>query len=85
MGFHLGQNLIIAVVVAWTLLWKCYSVWLAVENKHKKWFVVLVILNTLGILDMIYVFGVLKKKQPEVTQAFNSIFSKNSKQEEEKK
>jgi len=64
--FGPGQNLLMVIVIIWSLLWKCYSVWLAAKHNHKKWFVALVVLNTLGILDIIYVFGVLKKKFPEV-------------------
>ncbi len=74
MHHFLGMNLIVGVLVAWSVAWKCYSVWIASKNNHKKWFVALLILNTAGILDMIYVFGVAKKKWSDIERALNSLF-----------
>jgi len=75
MNFFMIKNLAIAVVMVWSLLWKCYSVWTAVKKGDKKWFVALVLFNTLGILDMIYVFYVAKKKWPEVKGTFMRVMS----------
>lgn len=66
-------NVLVALVMVWTILWKCYSVWVASKNNDKKWFIALVIFNTAGILDIIYIFGVAKKKWPEVKSAFSRI------------
>ncbi len=63
-------NILVALMVVWTILWKCYSVWVASKNNDKKWFIALVIFNTAGILDIIYIFGVAKKKRSEVKAAF---------------
>ena len=63
------------LLIVWTLLWKCYSVWLASKNNHKKWFVALVVLNTVGILDMIYIFAYLKKKPSDVKRSFLNLLS----------
>jgi hypothetical protein len=68
----MGQNFLIAILVVWSILWKCYSVWTAAQNHSKKWFVVLVIFNTFGILDMIYVFGVAKKKWSDIQKVLSS-------------
>jgi len=37
------------------------GLWRAARNNHKWWFLAILLLNTLGILEMIYVFGVNKK------------------------
>ena len=66
-------NVLVALVMVWTILWKCYSVWTASKNNDKKWFIALVIFNTAGILDIIYIFGIKKKKWPEVKSAFSRI------------
>ena len=75
MNFFIIKNLALAIVVAWSLAWKCYSVWTAVKSGHKKWFVALILLNTWGILDMIYIFYVAKKKWPEVKATFLRLMS----------
>ncbi|MGO4691809.1 DUF5652 family protein [Glaciibacter sp. 2TAF33] len=49
---------LIVALVAWNLAWKGASLWRAVKDDRKPWFVTLLISNTLGILDAIYLFGV---------------------------
>ena len=51
------------LVLAWTLPWKAVALWKATKNSHKKWFVALLILNTLAILEMIYIFYFAKPKK----------------------
>ena len=46
------------LAVVWTLAWKSASLWRAAKNDSKPWFGVLLLSNTLGILDAIYLFGV---------------------------
>ncbi len=45
----------------WVLPWKGYAMWHAARLSHKKWFIALLVLNTLAILDIIYIFFVAKK------------------------
>ncbi|GAA1448861.1 hypothetical protein GCM10009617_36150 [Leifsonia poae] len=53
-----GAQAAIAAAVVWTLAWKGASLWRAAKNDSKPWFGVLLVSNTLGILDAIYLFGV---------------------------
>jgi hypothetical protein len=46
--------LLAIVMVLWVLPWKGAALWRAARNGHKVWFVLLLILNTLGILDIVY-------------------------------
>ena len=50
--------------------WKVYSIWTAVRNNRKGWFVILLLVNTFSILEMIYIFKVEKKTWAEVKKAF---------------
>ncbi len=54
---------VLIVVMIWVLPWKGYSLWLAAHNSQKKWFIILLVFNTLAILDIIYIFFVNKKKK----------------------
>jgi methionyl-tRNA synthetase len=54
----------IVVFLVWTLIWKGWALWRAARNSHKGWFIVLLILNTVGILEIIYIYGFSKKNQP---------------------
>lgn len=57
-------------IIIWTVPWKVYALWLAARHGHKKWFVALVVLNTLAILEIYYVFKVAKKTWPQVKHDF---------------
>lgn len=46
----------ILLAILWTIPWKGVALWRAARNCHKGWFVALLILNTLGILEIIYIF-----------------------------
>jgi hypothetical protein len=45
--------LIIAAAV-WTILLKGFALWYAARAEQKWWFIALLIINTLGILEIIY-------------------------------
>src|SRR6185312_10423132 len=45
---------LIGAAVAWSLAWKGASLWRAARNESKPWFVALLLSNTLGVLDAIY-------------------------------
>jgi len=46
----------------WVLPWKGVALWKAAGNAHKKWFIALFLLNTLAVLEIIYIFYFSKKK-----------------------
>jgi len=53
--------LFVAIAV-WTIIWKGVALWKAVKNNSMPWYVVLLLVNTLGILEIIYIFFFSKKK-----------------------
>ena len=77
MNQYLGYRIplpILTLIIIWILFWKGYAIWTAVKNNHKGWFVAVLILNTFGILEIIYLFGVAKKKWSDVKRVFLGIF-----------
>ena len=42
------------VIAAWTLIWNGLGLWQAAKNKQKVWFIVILVLNTIGLLPIIY-------------------------------
>lgn len=66
--FLSGNNLLITLLLlAWTLPWKGVALWKAARLYHRNWFIALLILNTLAILDIIYIFFVAKRAERAVT------------------
>jgi len=59
----LSENLWILLLIAlWTLPWKGFALWRAAHNNQKGWFIAILILNTLAILEITYIFYFNKKK-----------------------
>ena len=61
--FNLLVMLGVLALVIWTMVWKGLALWAAAKNTHKIWFIVMLVVNTLGILEIIYFFFFRKKEQ----------------------
>jgi hypothetical protein len=58
------QNVwILLILVLWVLPWKGVALWKSARLGQTKWFIALLVINTLGILEIIYIFLVAKKKE----------------------
>ncbi|MDQ3089828.1 MAG: DUF5652 family protein [bacterium] len=55
-------------LIVWTFLWKGVALWKAAGLRQKYWFVAILILNTIGILEIIYIFFVARKYEVEVIE-----------------
>lgn len=58
-------------IMIWTLFWKGCALWFAVKNEKKWWFVALLVLNTFGLLEIVYIFVVAKKKWSDIKELFS--------------
>jgi len=56
---------VLALLIIWSLIWKGVALWKAARLSSKTWFVVLLLVNTMGILEIIYIFFVAKKYSVE--------------------
>jgi hypothetical protein len=62
-GFLTGWLTILVIPIAlWSLFWMGVALWKAARNDSKVWFIVLLLVHTMGILDILYVFIFSKKK-----------------------
>ena len=57
------------VVLVWSLFWKGLALWHSGRRGQPYWFLILLVVNTVGILEIIYLFAVLKLN-------FSKLFSK---------
>ncbi len=53
----------IAIASLWELGWKGWALWRSARNNDKAWFGVLLLVNTLGVLPMAYLFIFGKQNQ----------------------
>jgi hypothetical protein len=59
------------VLALWSLFWKGCALWIAAKNNKKWWFFAILIFNTVGILEIIYIFFVAKKKWKDIKEIFS--------------
>jgi hypothetical protein len=57
--------LIIILAALWTIPWKGVALWKAARNGSIIWFVLLLLINTVGILEMTYIFIFSKRKKDQ--------------------
>jgi Family of unknown function (DUF5652) len=50
-------------IIVWTLIWKGVALWKAGQRREKIWFTVLLVVNTFGILEIIYYYFVGRDEQ----------------------
>ena len=62
-----GIIALIVVLGVWTAIWKAIALWRAGRRGNLAWFVVMFILNTVGILEIIYIFAVSRRRAPTPT------------------
>ena len=65
---------ILILILLWILPWKGVALWRASRRKEKKWFIALLILNTLAVLDILYIF-VFSKRPPKRSDEENRELS----------
>lgn len=59
--------ILIPVIIIWSSVWKGIALWKAARNNSIPWFVVLLIINTLGILEILYIYVFSKKKEEKIS------------------
>jgi hypothetical protein len=57
---------LLVLLILWSIFWKGLALWHAGRRGEPWWFVIMLIVNTLGILEIIYLFAVAKLKWSEL-------------------
>lgn len=58
---------VIIIMVIWEAIWKLIAMWKAGRNNHLAWFICISLINTVGILPIIYILMHRKKSETEKT------------------
>ena len=53
---------LIVIIMLWSLVWKLLALWKSARNNHLVWFIVMAVVNTVGILPILYIFVFSKLK-----------------------
>jgi methionyl-tRNA synthetase len=60
---------VLIFLTIWTTVIKAFALWYAARNNQPVWFVALLVLNTLGLLELAYLLAFRKDKQSYVAPA----------------
>jgi len=60
------SSTILFLLLVWTIPWKGVALWKAARNSHKKWFIAIFLLNTMALLEIIYIFYFAKKSEKKI-------------------
>ena len=63
MILHPALLALIIILAIWDLIWKGIAMWKCGRNNQLTWFVFILILNTVGILPIIYLVWFQEKKK----------------------
>lgn len=68
---------LVSLVLLWSLIWKGIALWQAAGRRHITWYVLLLVMNTLGILEILYIFFLHRYnlKSPEVIKFWHKHFA----------
>jgi len=61
--FGIALPLLILLII-WSLIWKGFALWKSARLNQPIWFVVLLVVNTFGILEILYIFVLSKMSAP---------------------
>jgi len=48
-------------LIIWSIIWKGWALWRAARLKQEGWYIALLIINTFGIFEIIYLIATNKK------------------------
>lgn len=47
---------LLLTILVWSLFWKGLALWKSAKRNSKFWFVAILLINTVGILEVLYIF-----------------------------
>jgi hypothetical protein len=56
------QITLLAIAIIWSIIWKGFALWKSARNNQPVWFVCLLVINTVGLLEIAYILFFQKKQ-----------------------
>jgi methionyl-tRNA synthetase len=53
-AFSLLHAWLLGILIVWSLTWKGVALWHSARNTQTAWYIAMLILNTAGILEIVY-------------------------------
>ena len=52
----LSQPGLLLPIILWSIFWKGWALWKSASKRHLPWFIILLLFNTVGLLEIAYIF-----------------------------
>lgn len=59
---------LLALTIIWSFVWKGIALWRSAKNNDLAWFIAILLINSLGLLEIFYVFVFSKRPRPVAGQ-----------------
>lgn len=59
------QILWFTLAIIWSMVWKYWALWRSARKDDRSWFLVFCVVNTLGILEILYIYVFSRPKTQE--------------------
>ena len=66
--FFINNMWVVLVLLVWSMIWKGLALWKAAHREQKVWFVVFLIVNTCGLLEIIYLFVITRTSRGPIKE-----------------
>jgi uncharacterized membrane protein YiaA len=57
----LTNPMIMYPLLIWSIFWKGLALWRSARMNHRGWFIALLVINTVGIFEIIYIIATRKR------------------------
>lgn len=61
------HSYVLVIIGVWDLAWKGLALWKAAQHKQRNWFIAIIIVNSVGILPMVYLKFFQKQSKAKKT------------------
>lgn len=51
------------ILMVWSIVWKGLALWKAAKNNDNVWYILMLVLNTCGILEILYYYFISKRQK----------------------
>jgi len=63
-----SHTLLFGLLFIWSLFWKGMALWKSARLSHKWWFLIVLVVNSVGIVDIIYLYFVARRYKVEAQE-----------------
>jgi len=66
--FFTQNELIVFLIAIWTIPWKGVALWKSARLNDKWWFIAILVINSLALLEIFYIFIFSKRKTKNISE-----------------